>query len=400
MDTRHLTAEQIVLIVAAVVVVSVLAVATWSVASTSASTADRPEFDTDVEQRYESIDGIEARQTTTITRNGTVASQTTYVATLRPGTGKKRLEVVDSTAERYDLRVSNGSTLWLYDRSSAEATRLSLSGTEPSQGPRLQRLFSRLNMSTANDTTASRSVEPLPVVPQGEQRPAELASESAAQMGVSYRGTETVQGHETYVLHVAPENGTAAYEQTLWVDTEQFFPVKKRTAWTAEGERTVVTTTYANISYEPGVSDDVFTPDFTANTTVTVPETPETLTYRSVSALEADTEIRVPDPDIPPSFELTYATQTENGINGVGLRYVNQTSRIMIAKYDRPDLGTGGSDTETVTIDGQPAQVSRDLTASVSWSCESYRYTVRGDGVSAEQLIAIGQSVGCPASDK
>ncbi|GCF13795.1 hypothetical protein Harman_17300 [Haloarcula mannanilytica] len=398
MVTRHLTSERLVLTIATVVVVGVLAVATWSLAFTTTSTADQPQIDADVQQRYEAIDGVTATQTTTITRNGTVASRTTYEATVQPGTQKKRLAVLNSTARRYDLRVSNGSALWLYNQNRASATRISLSGTESDRGARLGRLFARLNMSTAADP-APQPVEPLPVVPQSEQRPADVSAAASGSMTVSYEGTETVDGREAYVVHVAPANDTAAYEQTIWVDTQRFFPVKKRTAWTTDGERTVVTTTHTNVSYDTGVSQDVFTPDFPDNTTVTVPETPETQTYESVSALEADTDIRVPAPDIPPGYELTYATQTRGQIHSIGFRYVNRTSLITIAKYDRLADEPAQNGSEAVTIDGRPAQVSRDLTPSVSWNCESYRYTIRGEGVSADRLIAIGQSVGCPAGE-
>lgn len=394
MVTRHVTSERLVLTVAAVVVIGVLAVALWSLAFASTGTADQPRIDADVQQRYQSIDGVNATQTTTITRNGTVASRTTYDAALQPGTQKKRLAVVNSTVERYDRRVSNGSMLWLYDQRRANATRISLSKTGSDRGERLQRLFANLNMATATDTASDPpSVEPLPVVPRGEQRP----TVSAGSMTVSYRGTDTVDGREAYVIHVAPKDDTAAYEQTIWVDTEQFFPVKKRTAWTADGERTVVTTTHTNVTYDTGVSEDVFTPSFPANTTVTVPETPERQTYESVSALEADTEIQVPEPDIPPGYELTYATQTQGRVHSVGLRYMNRTSLITVAKYDRP--GVGDNPSEGVTIDGQPAQVSYGLTTSVSWSCERYRYTVRGEGVSADRLITVGQSIGCPSGE-
>jgi outer membrane lipoprotein-sorting protein len=390
MVTRHLTSERLVLTVATVVVVGVLAVATWSLVFTSTGTAGQPQVDADVTQRYAAIDGVNATQTTRITRNGTVTSRTTYDTILQPGTPKKRLELVDATARRYDLRVSNGSTLWLYDRDRADATRISLSGSESHRGERLQRLFATLNMSTATD---SRSVEPLPVVPRAGERP----TAPSGSMTVSYRGTESVDGREAYVVHVTPEDDAATYEQTLWVDTERFFPVKKRTAWTADGERTVVTTAYTNVSYDTGVSADVFTPEFPDGTTVTSPETPETRTYESVSALEAEAEMRVPDPDVPPGYELLAATRTQGQIRGVGLRYANRTSLLTVAKYDRPAAGTEQS--ASVTIDGRSAVVSRDLTPSVSWSCENYRYTVRGEGLSADRLVAVGQSIGCPAGE-
>ncbi|WP_424001838.1 LolA family protein [Haloarcula salina] len=394
MASRHLTTERLVLTLATVVVVSVLAAAAWSVAVPSATATPRPTVDADVATQYDAIDGVEATQTTTITRNGSVSSRTVYDATLRPGTGKQRLEVRSSTAERYDLRVSNGSTLWLYDRDRGNATRISLSGASYDQGARLERLLARLNMTDTD--TRPRTVEPLPVVPHGGRQPADAAVASGTRMGVSYRGTETVDGREAYVVHVSPENGSAAYEQTLWLDSERFFPLKQRTEWTANGRSTVVTTTYENVSYDTGVGDDAFVPDFPANTTVTAPETPETRTYRTVDALEADTDVRVPAVDLPPSFELAYATQTRGRIHGVGLSYVNRTSRITVAKYNFTYRAPEGD--EQVTIDGRTASLSRGLTSSLSWNCGEYRYTIRGQGVAADRLVAIGQSVGCPAS--
>lgn len=394
MASRLLTTERLVLTLATVVVVSVLAAAAWSVAVPSATATPRPTVDGDVATQYDAIDGVAATRTTTITRNGSISSRTVYDATLRPGTGKQRLEVVSSTAARYDLRVSNGSTLWLYDASHGNATRLSLSGASHDRGARLERLLARLNMTAAD--TRPRTVDPLPVVPHGGHRPAAVANASGT-LGVSYSGTETVDGREAYVVHIAPENGTAAYEQTLWIDAERFFPLQQRTEWMTDGRRTVVTTTYTDVRYDTGAGDAAFVPDFPANTTVTAPETPEQQTYRTIDALEDDTDVRVPAVDLPPSFELAYATQTRGRIHGVGLQYVNRTSRLTVAKYNRTYVPESET-VERVTVDGRTAYLSRGLTSSLSWNCGEYRYTIRGQGVSADRLVAIGQSVGCPAS--
>ncbi|WP_239642248.1 LolA family protein [Haloarcula amylolytica] len=250
--------------IATVVVVGVLAVATWSLVFASDGAADQPQIDRDVQQRYESIDGVSATQTTIVSQNGTVTSRITYDATLQPGTQKRRLVLVNSTSQANDVRISDGSTLWLYNDSRGRATRIPLSETESDRGERLQRLFTKLDESTADP----RSVEPLPVVPRGERRPVN----STEGMTVSYRGTEPVDGREAYVVHVTPRNGTKAYEQTVWVDTQRFFPAKQRTAWTADEKHTVVTTRFANVTYDTGVPHDEFAPDFPDDTAVSVPE--------------------------------------------------------------------------------------------------------------------------------
>ena len=183
---------------------------------------------------------------------------------LQPGTEKKRLMSINSTSQASNVRILDGSTLWLYNDSHENATRVPLSETEADRGERLQRLFTKLDGAT----TDPQSVEPLPVVPRGERRPVN----STEEMTVSYRGTEPVDGREAYVVHVTPRNETKAYEQTVWVETQRFFPTKKRTAWTADGRHTVVTTSYANVTYDTGVSSDVFSPDVPDDTTVSVPE--------------------------------------------------------------------------------------------------------------------------------
>ena len=264
MVTRHFSTEQLVPAIATVLVIGVLAISAWSLVFTSSDTAVHPQIDADVQQRYESIDGVNATQTTTITRNGTVASRTIYHATLQPGTQKKRLVPINSTSQSSDIRISDGSTLWLYNDSRESATRVPLSETESDRGERLQCLFTKLNEST----TDPRSVEPLPVVPRDERRPVNATEV----MTVSYRGTEPVDGREAYVVHVTPRNEIEAYEQTVWVDTQRFFPAKQRTAWTTDEKRTVVTTRYANVTYDTRVSSDVFAPNFPDDTTVSVPE--------------------------------------------------------------------------------------------------------------------------------
>ncbi|MDQ2073706.1 LolA family protein [Haloarcula sp. NS06] len=264
MVTRHFSTEQLVPAVATVLVIGVLTISAWSLVATSGGTADHPQIDADVQQRYESIDGVNATQTTVISRNGTVASRTTYHATLQPGTERKRLVPINSTAQASNVRISDGSTLWLYNGRRESATRVPLPETESDRGERLQRLFTKLDESK----TDPQSVEPLPVVPQSERRPVN----STEEMTVRYRGTEPVDGREAYVVHVTPRNETKAYEQTVWVETQRFFPTKKRTAWTANGKHTVVTTRYANISYDTDVSSDAFSPDFPDDTTVSDPE--------------------------------------------------------------------------------------------------------------------------------
>ena len=395
-STRPST-ERAVLLLATLVALGGIAGSIW--AASPASAPDGPLVESDVADRYESIEGIAGTRTTTLERNGTVTSSRTYAVEMRPGTGEERLSLVDGRG-RYDLRLSNGSVLWLYDRSAANVTRFTLgdADSDRTRGERIERLFARLNSTTVDgETPAERpTVEPLPVVPQSAASQADATRSAGTPLDVSYGGTATVDDRAVHVVRLTPVNDTAApnYEQTLWIDTEHYFPLKQRTAWTRDGERTVQTTTYANVTFDPGLDDATFTPDFPANATVRSPETPETTAYRDVSDLREATNVQVPDPSVPPTYELTYVTRTDGRVRGVGLRYVNRTSVLTVAKYNFTYPAEAGD--EQVSIDGRTGELTRGRRTTLSWNCDSYRYTVRGTGLSRDAVVAVGKSVGCP----
>lgn len=390
--------ERSVLAVAALVVVAGVGASAW--VATSASDEAGPRIHADVDERYEAVDAVSGTRTTTIERNGTVESERTYSVRVRPGTGAKRISLVSGTERKYETEVSNGSVLWLYDRDANDVTRLPLTGVpdDASRADRIERLFAALAVTgTDGETPADPpTVEPLPVVPASGVDGSAAGARSAT-FDVSYEGTETVAGREAHVLRVAPAAEAAdGFEQTLWVDAEQFYPLERRTAWTADGERTVVTTTYEEVTFDPALDDDVFRPDVPENATLRTPDTPETTTYRSVEALRGATDVSVPDPDVPPTMALTYATRTTGDVSGVGLRYANDTSLVTLAKYDFTFAAEPGD--ERVTVDGHTAELTRGATVTLSWNCESYRYTVRGRGVSTGTVVDVARSVGCPGA--
>lgn len=399
MATKRPASERGVLLLATLVALGGIAGSAW--VATSASAPDQPQIDVDVADRYGSLQGISANRTTTIERNGTVESTRTYAVQTRPRTGERRLSLVDGES-RYDLRLSNGSVMWLYDRSGSTATRLQLGGVdrEATRSERIARLFARLNATGGGDRPSADAptVEPLPVVPEAPAGQGAAGAADAAAFGVSYRGLETVDDREVYVLHLAPtrDAGSGDYEQTLWIDTEHFYPLKQRTAWTHDGKRTVQTTTYDDVRFDPGIDDAAFAPEFPENTTVERPDTPRTTTYRDVAALRDATDVSVPEPDLPSGYELTYATRTTGHVQGVGLRYANTTSTLTVAKYNYTYAADG--DAERVSVDGQPAELTRGQTVSLSWNCDRYRYTVRGTAISADAVVSVGDSVGCPGT--
>jgi hypothetical protein len=184
------------------------------------------------------------------------------------------------------------------------------------------------------------------------------------------------------------------YTRTLWLDTDWYYPLQRRAAWTQGGIRRVVRTTYTNVSFNPAFDDTTFTFDPPANASVETAETPEQRRYESVSALRAAAEMAVPDPSVPDDLLLAEATRTTGQITSVGLRYVNATSVVTVTK-----LGTvypTSSEGQEITVGGHDATY-RNLgpEQSVVWTCEGAQYKVQGRGVHRSVLFEVAASVDC-----
>ncbi|WP_327053583.1 LolA family protein [Halomicrococcus gelatinilyticus] len=356
-----------------------------------------PSVDANVTERYRSIDALTGTQTVTIRTNGTVTSRNVATVTLVPGTDRKRIRFQTALERRYELQVSNGSTLWLHDTDRNAVTAVELTGppTDSHAAARLQRLVAAAGLTDDAGRPRSVGVSPLPAVPRHAAAAPQVDANSS--YGVEFVETDTVGGRDAYVLEVAPATNLseAHYRQRLWLDAEQFYPLRKQTTWTDDDTRQSVTTTYTNVTFDAQVPADAFRPELDANTTVRRADTPNTEWYRSSAQLAARSSIAVPDPTVPPAFELVYATRTTGRIDGVGLRYAAEGRELTVAKFDYPlDVDT---DEHDLTLDGQPATLVHGSTTSLSWNCNGYGYTVRGTGVGTDRLIEVGRSVGCPA---
>jgi hypothetical protein len=213
---------------------------------------------------------------------------------------------------------------------------------------------------------------------------------------VEFVETDTVGGRDAYVLDITPTNQSEAhYRQRLWVDSERFYPLRKRTAWTVDGTRRSITTTYTNMTFDVQVPSDAFRPDIDTNTKVRRPDTPQTKWYQSRADLKANSSISVLDPTLPPAFELVYTTRTTGRIDGVGLRYAASGRELTVAKFNFTlDIDP---DERDVTLHGGPATLDYGPTISLTWNCNGYGYTVRGTGVDVDHIIEVGRSVTCPA---
>lgn len=368
-------------------------------------TASGPTIDENVSARLATLDGFVATRETVIDRaNGT--TRTVERVSHRPRTGATRALVRSGPGET-DVRVANGSVLWLYDRKTNTATRLPLD-ERASRGSRIsdrvERLFAQLDRSDdAQEGVTSSRVSPLPVVPAADGRTRHVDGPAAGDRGayaVTFGGTATVGDRRAYVVELR-RTGTsgepvANYTQTLWLDVEWYYPLQRQTAWTQGGERTVITTTYTNVTLNPGLTDSTFRFEPPPNATVEALETPDQRHYESIAALQAAANMSVPRTDVPESFALADATRTTGRVDSLGLRYVNATAVVTVAKLDTVVEPT--TEGEQVTVAGRDATY-RDLgpEQTVVWSCEERQYKISGQGLPNPKgtLLDVAASIGC-----
>ncbi|ELZ28410.1 hypothetical protein C474_14919 [Halogeometricum pallidum JCM 14848] len=358
--------------------------------------ATNPSVDANVTERYRSIGALTGTQTVAMRTNGTVTSRSVANVTLVPETDRKRVRFRGESDRRYEVQVSNGSMLWLRDTDRNAVTAIELTGppTDSLTAVRLRRLVAAAGLTDDLGRPQSIGVSPLPVVPRHSGVAPRV---DARGYTVEFVKTGTVGDRSAYVLDVAPETNRSEtrYRQRLWLDTERFYPLRQQTVWVADDVRRSITTTYTDVAFDAQVSADTFRPRLDAETTVRRPDVPETELYRSIAELASRSSMTVPNPTVPPAFELVYATRTTGRINGVGLRYVAGGRELTVAKFDYTlDIDPAERD---VTLDGRPATFDYGPTLSLSWNCENRGYTVRGTGVQTKRLIEVGRSVGCSA---
>ncbi len=393
----------VVVVGLAVALVGVGLVALWPAESEAAG----PPIGHNASDRLASLEGYTATvETVTEYANGT--NRSVERIWRRPGTGQyhaKKLEGDGPTRI-----VSNSSVTWIYDREENNVTKLELDDPTTqveTQGERIERIFTRLNISrdateeTERATVTPSGDAPLPAVPSGEASSTDQAPnvQAADRFGVRYEGTDTVADREVYVLSIQPESSENAsllegYEQTMYVDTEWFLTLKTHTEYERDGETYEITSTYRNVTFEPGIDDERFQFDPPENATVTTPDLPESETYDSLSALRSAVSLPVPDPDLPDGFEFDTAVVTTGRVTGASIQYTSARAQLVVGVDNRTDFN--GTDGEQLTIDGRDA-IYQSLGPShiVAWECGGYRYSVTANGVSKEALVSVAASIDC-----
>ncbi|HET7323907.1 MAG TPA: DUF2092 domain-containing protein [Halococcus sp.] len=199
------------------------------------------------QQSYRQIEDVNATlvATTEISNDTTSVSRTTKAKLSFERPNKFRLEILAPEEQEGTVIVSNGTTITLYN-ARTDTVRT-------------------INASVLGGTG---------MMGMGAMRPGmmnQMPLDSPRQVGnvlsqsnVTYEGTATVNGHETYVLSVTPKNTSEAFstDLTLYLDKQSYLPLKtvSETTTTVRGETTTITVTVLvqDLQVNTGIPDSVF----------------------------------------------------------------------------------------------------------------------------------------------
>lgn len=346
---------------------------------------DLPDGETAVD-RHTSLDGYAG--TAEITYTGpTDAENRTLEIVARPSTGESRIE----TQNPRRLTIRNRTQILQYNAPAGELTRITFE--EVNRTRRNRDRIHRLVDRARDGEIGQVRVSPLPIVPAAGSS----GETNTTRAGYRYAGTETVLGRQAHVIRIQPVEGTSSrlVNRTVWLDAEWFVTLQVHSVQRVDGERVTRRFRFRNITFDPELSDETFS--FDPPPGVTVNETTSLVrsTYDSRAALEAETDLSVPDPDLPRGLELEEAgliVGEDRRI--VVLSYGSSARGVFIQKAD-PDETATLPDGEAVTVGNQTGRyVDAGTGASVVWTCDGELYAVGGP-LERDRLVAVAESIVC-----
>ena len=349
---------------------------------------DLPDPET-VEAQLGDLRAVEA---TVVSTYDNETTRTQMVMDLETGASRAR------ALGRPTVTVSNGSTTWIYNRSTDRVQILRVD-TDRSINQSLTEPMTTIFQRLADGSDGDRAEVPqLPVVPTpaaGSTPPAAGSLSMYGNVSLAYDGTETVDGREAYVVDIVPEDEGSMGNVTMWIDSEWYYPLRTTTTIELDDETQTITSTYRNVTFNPDLAADTFRFDPPANATV-VEQTFTSDSFEARAGLDAATEMDLPQPEVPDSYRFASGERfSNNGTVSATLQYTNGTANLSVIKRERLDDPVGNDDGETVDLGGVEGTVdSFGDTTTVSWRCEEYAYTVLGPQ-SRGTLVWVARSVGC-----
>ena len=304
-----------------------------------------------------------------------------------------------------DVVVAAGDEALVYDASENEATRYPRSLSTVEFGERVDFYASLVAAADDGSTVTDERVSPLPVVPAGD---GQVVPDGAAEhYEVEYLGTERVSdrtGHGFRLSAVSDASLTA--NRTVWLDAERFYPLETTRTAVVDGETYRTRTTLENVTFEAGLSPAAFEWSPPENATVEALGVGDDA-YDDRASFAANAPLSVPDADSPDGYrfdcgrvlELDGEENRTGGDTLVVAEYTDGDDNQLTVEKFRPDASSDAAPVgagENVTVAGREATlVQTEYATVVEWRCGDVRYTVVGDDVDRDALLAVAESVAC-----
>ena len=313
------------------------------------------------EERMDEIDTFTATMESETTFNGDTHEVSAEI-TVRPKTGEMRQKLLAPEENAGNVYVTNETHMVRYDADANEYTVTELNGDT----------FDRDLSSQLTDQLETHDVY--------------------------YNGTDTVRGQQAHKVTLVPNESADTYAAgttTVWVDDEKMFPVKMVTETDNEDITMNSTVTYSDVELNPELDEAPFTFDPPADAEKAENTGPDIAEYESIDELDQDTNVSVPNPDLPEDFEFSDGSVFDHkNVTTVSADYTDGDNRVSVS------LRAGGEvhsneESETVELDKQTGQYQEyGDSGVVSWECSDDVYAVAGD-LDKSELTDIAASLEC-----
>jgi outer membrane lipoprotein-sorting protein len=327
------------------------------------SNEQKPSNETIEEHAISNNTTIDSVKGTVVTKIDTGEKKKTMKAKIwQEPPDKIRIKYI-SGPQKGTVLVSNGSTITLYNESANTVRRLQLSEERKGALQQIAKMFQNLS----------------------------------GQYTADYQGQATVSGRETYVVSVQPsEDGPLAdvvKNQTVWLDQENWFPIKQKTSVQVGNQTMTTTFKYTNISYNVSIPDDKFTFNAPENATVKDVEFPDAKTYSSIEKAESEVKFSINKPDVPDEYSIKGVSVSEtNNETTVSVIYQSSSDTLIFTQSTSDRQTAGGEDVSIGSLTGSYQSLGEQ--SVLQWSDDEFSYSVAGN-LSKSSLADIAESLYC-----
>ena len=326
-------------------------------------TADQIAFQ--MKAKQESIKDFSATIVITSSFGGETTTMQALMMTKQPD--KSRIEYSRPAELAGRVMVTNGSTMWRYDPTKNQVTKMELRKAEC--GP-LGMDYTEIIRSLLNETD------------------------------LSYEGTESVDGRSAYVLNITPRDETELMQDIantrVWVDCENWMLLGME-IHDPDGNL-AVKSEYKDITFNTGIPDSEFIFEVPEDAVV-VEESFEDRMPREMTLEDArdnlSFDMKTPS-YLPDGCEFDHAVVF--GENRVSLMYTNGSELLHISEWvsDAVDhIEPEISDPEVVSINGTDGEFGSELGFfnTLRWGVDGIEYSLSGT-ITKEEMLKVAESVG------